>query len=48
LHSASFNPSGDLREVLILAYCQSPVPSRSFLKEDFGGTCRNPAVEMAA
>ncbi len=32
LHSASFNPSGDLREVLILAYCQSPVPSRSFSK----------------
>jgi hypothetical protein len=48
LHSASYNPSGDLREVLILAYCQSPVPSRSFLKEDFGRTCRNPAIGMAA
>ncbi len=43
-----FNLSGDLREVLILAGCQSPVPSTSFLKEDFGGTGRNPAVEMAA
>jgi hypothetical protein len=32
----------------ILAWCQSPVPSRSFLKEDFGRTCRNPAIEMVA
>jgi hypothetical protein len=44
LHSAFLNPSRDLRVVLILAYCQSPVPSRSFLKEDFGGTRRNPAA----
>ncbi len=44
LHSAIFNLSGDLREVLISACCQSPVPSRSFLKEDFGGTCRNPVA----
>jgi hypothetical protein len=48
LHSESFNSSGDLREVLILACCQSPVPSRSFLKEDFGRTCRNPAIWMVA
>ncbi len=34
LHFVSFNPSGDLREVLILACCQSPAPSRGFLKED--------------
>jgi hypothetical protein len=47
-HSASFNPSGDLREVLILVCCQSPVPSRSFLKEDFGRTYRNPAAQMVA
>ncbi len=47
-HSASFNLSGDLREVLILAYCQSLVPSRSFLKEDLGRTCRNPAIWMVA
>jgi hypothetical protein len=44
LHSAFFDPSGDLRVVLILAYCQSPVLSRSFLKKDFGGTHRNPAA----
>ncbi len=37
LDSAFFNLSEDLREVLILAWCQSPVPSRSFLKEDFRG-----------
>ncbi len=47
-HSVSFNSSGDLREVLILACCQSPVLSRSFLKEDFGGTHRNPAIGMVA
>jgi hypothetical protein len=35
-------------EVLILACWESPVPSRIFLKEDFGKTCRNPAVGMAA
>jgi hypothetical protein len=48
LHSASFNLSRDLREVLILACCQSPVPSRSFLKEDFGRTRRNPAIRIVA
>ncbi len=48
LHSASFNLSGDLREVVILAWCQSPVSSRSFSKEDFGRTRRNPVVEMVA
>ncbi len=41
-------PAIDLREILILACCQSPVPSSIFLKEDFGGTRRNPAVGMAA
>jgi hypothetical protein len=44
LHSEFFNLSGDLRVVLILAYCRSLVPSRSFLKEDFGGTRRDPAA----
>jgi hypothetical protein len=43
-HSAFFNLLGDLRVVLILTYCQSLVPSRSFLKEDFGRTHRNPAA----
>jgi hypothetical protein len=40
-----FNPS---REVLILMCCQSLVPSRSFSKEDFCRTCRNPAIRMVA
>jgi hypothetical protein len=31
-----------------LARCQSLVPSKSFLKEDFWGTRRNPAVGMVA
>ncbi len=48
LHSAFFNPSVDLRVVLILVWCQSPVLSRSFLKEDFGGTRRNPAARIVA
>jgi hypothetical protein len=48
LHSESFNLSGVLRVVLILACCQSPVLHRSFLKEDFGGTHRNPAAWMVA
>ncbi len=29
-------------------HCQSPVPSMSFLKEDFGGTRKNLAIEMVA
>jgi hypothetical protein len=33
-----------LRVVLILAYCQSLVLSRRFLKEYFGWTRRNPAA----
>ncbi len=41
LHSESFNRSGALRVVLILACCQSVVLSMSLLKEDFGGTRRN-------
>ncbi len=48
LHSEFFNPLRALRVVLILAYCQSPVLSRSFLKEVFGGTRRNPAAWMVA
>ncbi len=39
-----FNLSGDLRVVLVLGYCQSPVLRTSFLKEDFGRTRRNPAA----
>ncbi len=47
-HSASFNPSGVLRVVLILVWCQSPVLSGRFLKEYFCGTCKNPAAWMMA
>ncbi len=48
LHSKSFNPSGLLRSVLILACCQSVVPSTSLLKEDLGGTCRNQSAWAVA
>ncbi len=37
LHSEFFNPLGDLRVELILAYCQSPVLSTSFLKKTLAG-----------
>ncbi len=39
-HYESFSPSGLLRMVLILGYCQSVVPSTSLLKENLGGTRR--------
>ncbi len=41
LHSESFGPLGLLKMVVILACCQSVVPSMSLLKVDLGGTRRN-------
>jgi hypothetical protein len=40
-HSASFSPPDFLRMVLILACCQSVVPSMSLLKADLSRTCIN-------
>ncbi len=41
LHSKSFSLSGLLRMVVILACCQSVIPSTSLLNIDLGGTHRN-------
>jgi hypothetical protein len=41
LHLGSFNPLGLLRTIVILACCQSVIPSTSLLSVDLGGTCRN-------
>jgi hypothetical protein len=46
LYSKSFSPSGLLKMVLILVYCQSVVPSTSLLKEDLARTCGNQSTYM--
>jgi hypothetical protein len=42
IHSESFSPLGLLRIVVILACCQSVIPSTRLLNEELGGTCRSP------
>ncbi len=44
----SFNPLELLGIVVMLACCQSVVPSMSLLNVDLGGTCRNQVACMVA